>query len=626
MIIETIVIPAKAGIQKSGSRIKCGMTRITIMGKFKFFSFFKNHPALIFLLAILALAAFFRFWDLTNVPPGLYPDVAINGNDAQSALENRDFKLFYPENNGREGFFINLIALSFWIFGPSIWAMKLVAAIIGFLTVAGMYFLTKEVFRYLPSLSRSVGLLAMTVPEIIALLSTFFLTISFWHVNFSRLGFRAIMVPFCLVWSFYFLFKGAAQQKARAEIGQKATAAWKIFLSFALAGAFFGLGFHTYIAFRVAPLILIPLFFAALVEFWPDLKANFKNKKIFKIYWQKGWFGWDIFLLFLILVILPIAFYYFQHPADFIGRAGQVSIFASENPIMILADSTLKTFGQFLIFGDTNWRHNLSGSPEIFWPLIPFFWLGLGWFLWQIFRKKNYRKNNLWPLAALWTIIIWFGALLLPSILSREGLPHALRSIGAVIPAYIFTGLGFWLAILYLLSFLRKQESRLIKFRKTWIPAFAGMTDRSIKITISILIFIFLIIVAGFSYYQYFIQWGQNSETRGAFTQKLVDEAAYLNSLPQNVQKYVLVNEDGVKVPYPDGLSMPVQTIIFLTRGKSEIKYLTPDPEGLSLLESGPTVILPIQIDEKLFNGLQKDFPQGYLEKQKDFWAFKIGF
>jgi len=114
---------------------------------------------IIILLIILAIAAFFRFFELADIPPGLYPDVAINGNDALDALKTGDFKVFYPENNGREGLFINLIALSFLIFGPSILAIKIVAAVIGILTVFGLYLLTKELFKKTP----------------IALLSAFFL-------------------------------------------------------------------------------------------------------------------------------------------------------------------------------------------------------------------------------------------------------------------------------------------------------------------------------------------------------------------------------------------------------------------------------------------------------------------
>ncbi len=156
-----------------------------------------------FLLIILAIAAFFRLWQLSSIPPGLYPDVAMNGNDAIETLNTYNFKVFYPDNNGREGLFMWLIALSFSIFGISVWSIKIVAAIIGILTVLGLYLLTKELF------SKS----AENASRQIALLASFFLAISFWHVNFSRLGFRAILLPFVLVFGFYFLFKGFRQKK-----------------------------------------------------------------------------------------------------------------------------------------------------------------------------------------------------------------------------------------------------------------------------------------------------------------------------------------------------------------------------------------------------------------------------
>ena len=53
---------------------------------------------LLLLLAIMAIAAFFRFYHLAQIPPGLYPDVAINGNDALTAFKTRDFKRLGDQN------------------------------------------------------------------------------------------------------------------------------------------------------------------------------------------------------------------------------------------------------------------------------------------------------------------------------------------------------------------------------------------------------------------------------------------------------------------------------------------------------------------------------------------------
>ena len=116
------------------------------------------------LISILIIAAFFRLYNLKEFPPGLYPDEAMNGNNALEALSSghilkslmtfgnsgEGFKVFYPENNGREGLFINIQAISVAIFGNFPWALRLVSAIFGILTVLGVYFLAKELFRENP--------------------------------------------------------------------------------------------------------------------------------------------------------------------------------------------------------------------------------------------------------------------------------------------------------------------------------------------------------------------------------------------------------------------------------------------------------------------------------------------
>lgn len=570
---------------------------------------FVKQKAFWLLLAILALAAFFRFYDLTAVPPGLYPDVAINGNDALQALKTGDpvkfltsfgttgqgFKWFYPENNGREGLFINLIALSFWLFGVSVWAIKIVPAFFGLLTVLGIYFLTKQLFSYLNARHA----------ETVALLASFFISVSFWHVNFSRLGFRAIMVPFFLVWSFYFLFKGLALAKIHSS--------WT-FACFPLAGLFFGLGFHTYIAFRVAPLILlIPIIFS-LIGYWPKLKHFWQSKISFwhfvkESYFHDIWWLWDIFFLAIILAALPMAVYFFQHPGDFMGRTGQVSIFVSDNPVKTLLTGAAQSLGMFNVRGDCNWRHNYACQPELFWPIGVLFLIGFILSLIKIFRPSSYKANHTAALEVHWTLLIWFGVMLLPEIMTNEGLPHSLRSIGAIPPVFIWTGLGgWWLA--------QKIGSALIH-----------KNSRAEKIGLTVIFIVFLAMFALAEFTRYFIDWGQRTEVQNSFTQRFVDEANYLKSLPANIQKFVLINESGVAVPYPNGLPMPAQTIIFLNQQTLNITYLVEDKNSSAGINpNGPIIILPIKPDEQIFKNLIKIFPKGYLEKINGFTVFKINF
>src|SRR3989338_6909601 len=127
--------------------------------KFKFFS----------ILAIMLLAAFFRFWGLTQIPPGLYPDEAMNGNNALEAIAHKDWKVFYPENNGREGLFINVQSAFIYFLGNKPWVLRLPSAIFGTLTVLGLYFLAKLLFT-----------------ERVALLASFFLDRKSTRLNSSH--------------------------------------------------------------------------------------------------------------------------------------------------------------------------------------------------------------------------------------------------------------------------------------------------------------------------------------------------------------------------------------------------------------------------------------------------------
>ena len=139
----------------------------------------------LFIILILVIAGFFRFWQLEALPPGIWPDEAAYANDAVESLKTGNFKVFYPDNHGREGLFMWILAFSFSVFGVSILSFKIIPALIGLLTVLGQYLLSSELFRSFKFEEKKV--------QTISLLSAFFLAISFWHINFSRIGFRAIL-------------------------------------------------------------------------------------------------------------------------------------------------------------------------------------------------------------------------------------------------------------------------------------------------------------------------------------------------------------------------------------------------------------------------------------------------
>ncbi len=467
------------------------------------------------LIVIIIIASFLRLANINTAPPGLYPDEAINGNNAVEVLSTKEFSVFYPENNGREGLFINIQSLSVAALGNEPYSLRIPSAIFGILTVLGIYFLAKELFNG----SKNTALLA-----------SFLAATSFWHIVFSRIGFRAIMAPFFLVWASYFILLALRKR----ESGGK-------FLPFLLlpgiGGIMYGLGFHSYIAYRATPLI-----FLALLPF----------------YYKKKWFYGvaAVFLLFTIAAVLPLGTYFIQNPADFFGRTAQISIFDSPSPIKDLIINKLKTLGMLFFAGDSNWRHNLSGRPELYWPVGIMFIFGVFDGVRSLFRKLFTRRQSENALAYTF-LFLWFAVAMLPVIISNEGIPHALRAILMIPPTLILASAGG----ISIHGYLKKRVRNEMVLK-------AASTALLIILTIE-------------AYNTYFGRWATDENTIGAFNQNYVDIAGEINDLPSETQKIVVVNAGGVLVR---GVPMPAQTVMFLTdsfikerRDRKNISYVIGD-------------------------------------------------
>lgn len=557
--------------------------------------FAKTHRYKICLIAILIIAIFFRFYKITVMPPGLYPDEAMNGNNALEALATNDMKIFYPENNGREGLFINIQAFSVAFWGNEPWALRSISAFFGILTVLGLYLLAKELFtrfqisKLQSSITEQIPDSKFQIPNsatIIALLSSFFIATSFWHVNFSRIGFRAITVPFLTTFSFYFLFRGFRRKKI---------------LDFILSGIFMGLGFHTYIAFRIVPFVVIAVLIFKLIEIIRSAELGSRKEDIKTFFSQVIIYG-----IFALLAALPIFYYFYVHPEDFVGRAGQVSIFASENPIRELTKSAFLTMAQFNLVGDHNWRHNFSGAPLLFWPVGIFFLVGIFSslkkcvkFAYQFIYKL---AHNPLPIEHAF-LLIWFAGMLTPSILSTEGLPHALRSIGAIPPSFIFAGIGAF-------SIYNFSEKRIFRYS----------TNKKIAFTIYAII---LVAIAVFGFKRYFIDYANSPDIKGAFSDNFVKIGRFVNTLPKEMNKYIVVNAGGTLV---NGIPMSTQTTMFITNSfrqadqlDKKIYYILPTEVEKIDFDSAPTyMIMPLERDERLLRQL-KIYAPGELVNEDNF-------
>ncbi len=532
---------------------------------------------------IFLLGLFFRFFNITETPPGLYPDEAMNGGNALEALyappPAGGFKVFYPENNGREGLFINIQALSVKIFGEHPWSLRIVSSLMGTLTILGIYLLTRELFQLAsPYLFR----FALS-PPLVALFTSFFLATSYWHINFSRIGFRAIMLPLVIAFGFYWLFKSLRTGSIPSLV---------------LSGIVFGLGFYTYIAVRFVPFIGIAVLALAFWHWIRKRKTAMEHTPCVPCLSA-------LLVLIMIVMGIPIGYYFLQHPADFTGRGGQVSVFSAEHPLAEFAKSTALSLGMFNVRGDCNPRHNFRCQPETSLLVGIFFLVGLFIGMRELLKKQYYESdlNGLMPFFFLLTA---FFFMMLPATLTREGIPHALRSIGMIIPVMMYAGLGAaWLwqkSMAYIDENLRdpRNSDRYKQIRR-------------IRSEAHILLISLALFIASGSFFTYFIAFAGSDDAYGGFSADISTIGEFLNQKPDDLKKYVIVNGGGDPVR---GIPISSQPIMFLThtflpedQNTRNLRYVLESDIAL-IPNEHPQLIVPVRETTEVMEKVHAKFPK----------------
>ncbi len=431
------------------------------------------------LVCIVCIALIVRVYNIDGVPSGIYPDEANNGTNAYDAQLTGNYQWFYPDNNGREGLYLNMMALCFALFGVSFLTFKLSSIIMGTLTVIGVYCLSRELFISKPR---------------IALIASYLTAVSFWAINFSRIAFRAIMMLPILLFSFYFLFRGIRTKK------------WH---HFAIAGLIFGLGFHTYIAFRIAPALLG----VALVLFVIQNGTHF-----IKTYWRKML----IFIVCACISAAPMFYTFHKNPTFVNARTSDVSIFSQKGvPLTHTLTKTVSlSLAKYNFYGDQNWRHGYPPHAV----LAPFagviflcgFVLSLILFVYHSYHRIFHNSRNK-KLIIHGFLIAWFGAFLAPEFMTVEGLPHSLRSIGTLPIVYIFGA--------FIISFLIDHAHK-----------------KSVTLSTALYIMSMLLLLwAGlYNITKYHVHWAHEPQQAAAFNKDLTDIGMYLQTLPAETEKYVI--------------------------------------------------------------------------------------
>ena len=355
------------------------------------------------LTIILLWGIFLRLYRITEIPIGLYPDIAANGLDIHDIMQGFITPCYY-RNGGREGLFFWFATPFVAIFGFKPWPIYLASAVVGIITLVVMYWFGKTLFN------RRIGLLA-----------TFLLASSFYHILFSRLGYRVITMPIFIMLTLIFLKRALTTHKNREWI---------------LAGIFLALGFYTYISYRIFPFVILLVWLYARWQEHPLLKISKPELKKFALS-----FG---------ITFLPFFLFAVHYPAMVFGRTMDVSIMdqikdAGTNVIVYLFQRGLTTLGMFNYQGDFILQYNIPYQPL----LAPLEGILFIFGLIILFRRIKKPTNLL--------ILILLLNQLVPIWLSKD-VPHFLRGLGIIAPLYIICALPLeWLYVNYRRPRLFKQ-------------------------------------------------------------------------------------------------------------------------------------------------------------------------
>jgi 4-amino-4-deoxy-L-arabinose transferase-like glycosyltransferase len=360
---------------------------------------------LLVLALILLAALFMRTYQLNEMPAGVYLDEADNAVWSLRFLEG-PYSPFTEHRHGNATFPFQLMGVALKVFGVESSVLRVFDVLVGLATVVVFYLLAREMFGVVP-----------------ALIGTSLLAVSRWHVHFSRVGFLDnLQVPLFETLAVLFLWRGLRRGRR---------------LDYVFAGLSFGLGFHTYIGYRIFPLV-IGLYLLHLVVF------------------RRGWIrsqlaGLAVFALATFMTLSPLALYALQRPEIFIRRAEAASVLLDverEGSYQPLLENVRKSLLMYNDAGDPRARHNLPDAAMLDGLSALFFGLGLGY---SVLRWRHDRY---------FLLVAWLLLGLLPGILSlADSNPHSLRTLGNV-PAVFLLITAFWDRFWATYAPLLKKKSR----------------------------------------------------------------------------------------------------------------------------------------------------------------------
>lgn len=461
---------------------------------------FKKKKTIVFLLLIFLLGSFLRLYKLDKFPPSLFGDEIDVGYQAYSILKTgKDYMgqpwpiSFHSIADWRTPLFLYADVPFIAIFGLNEWGVRLPAAIFGIFTLPLFFLLIRKLFKN----------------ENLALVGTFFLSISIWHLQYSRAAFEVSQMLFLFIGGTYLFLKGLEK--------------WPYLI---LSSIFLALTPYSYSTAKFfLPFFLLLLLFI----FWKPIRKIALRKLAIvgvvfvlmclpmakDIVFGEGGNRFSILSIFTDPTTVPQIG--FDRQVDMTGINGAVvgttpslSSRIFHNKFLYWGITLMRNYFQvfstdFLFLeGDINFRHSVQGNfGQFYWLDLPLMIFGLIF----LFKSKNKEIRNF--------LLLWLFLAPIPSILTRDGGRHATRLILMLPPFLIIVSFGFY----------------------QFIGQFRKMNK---KIIIGFSLLTFYILIFGLYFHRYYIHYPLESEEWWHYGYK---QAAQYVSLNEKKYDYIVFSD-----------------------------------------------------------------------------------
>lgn len=371
------------------------------------------------LILIFLVAIFLRFYKLSEIPSGFHIDEVTVGYNAYSLMEtgrdeNNNFLPLYIDSFGDQRpagyFYLTIPAIK--IFGLNQFAVRFPSAFLGSLTVILVFFLAEEIFTN----------------QLVALISSFLLAISPWHIIVTRATSESSFALFLIVFGTYLFFKAIKKNKYAYL--------FPVLIMYLIS-------FYTY----HTPRVFVPLLVLGVgLLCYPRIKER-KTKKLI--------------LVFLVACLTIASLTFLIGPGQ--GRFKQVSIFNHpgvqlrldeqireefpgtnvylirffHNKIINYSREILSNYGKHFSFdflflnGGLPMRYKVPETGLLYLIELPFIFLGIIF----LFKEK---------ISLFWLPIYWLLLGPLAASLTQEDVPNIQRAFFMLPSFQILAAYGFY--------------------------------------------------------------------------------------------------------------------------------------------------------------------------------------